>query len=512
MPPAFARNSFLGFISGAAVALSGFISSAIAARLVGADGMGVIAYAVWCVMVAATVADLGMALVLQRFIPNLRAEGKHDEAEGLTGATARLSVMSAIVGSLVLFAWLYWPGSSAMQAHSQTSHLVLIVLVVASFIALNLGAFCMAYLKGEQQFGELARLTTLSAFIRLLVTGLGTWLFGVPGAIAAYVAAYVVQATRIRSLLRKRPHVDRELRRQIMRFALPAWSAGVIGGLVWGRTEIVFLEHYAGIGAVGLFAAASMLTEMAMQLPGLLLSAMLPHFSAQFGLGAQDQIHRLYRTVTGAVALIVVPLCIGTAAIAPVLVPLLFGADFADAALVATVLLISAAVTGVGTTTVNLIYSTGKSGFLLISNALGLAGTIAFGFLVIPHFGVMGAAWSRSAVQVFVVAIETWYVTKKLGFVPPYRALGTITLAAAIQGAVAYVIVTELGGIASLVLAIPVSVVLFVAALRAFAVLPMVDPSLVDTLLAHVPRRVARLLSWILKLASPAPKGDSAPD
>jgi len=38
MPPTFARNTFLGFISGVAVALAGFMGSAVAARLLGDRG------------------------------------------------------------------------------------------------------------------------------------------------------------------------------------------------------------------------------------------------------------------------------------------------------------------------------------------------------------------------------------------------------------------------------------------------------------------------------------------
>jgi O-antigen/teichoic acid export membrane protein len=512
MPQAFARNTFLGLTSGAVVALGGFVGTAIATRLLGPEGAGVLAYATWCLIVAATIADLGIGLLLQRFIPNLRAEGKPDESEGLIGAAGRLSVVAALVGSLLLFCWLYWPGSGAMEAPSQAPRGVVIALVLAWFIAWKMAELYMAYLKGEQRFGEFARLSILSAAIKLVVIVLGAWLFGVAGALVAYVAASVVPASRIGQLLRKKPGVGQELRRHVVRFALTGWSAGMIGGFVWGRSEIVFLEHYVDIAAVGLFAAAATLTDMAMQLPPLLLAALLPYFSEQHGLGAHEQIHRLYRVMTGILALLVVPTCVGIAAVAPVLVPLLFGADFADAVPVATVLLIAAGVSAVATTTTHLIYSTGKIAALLISNAFGLVGTIALGFLVIPQFGLMGAAWSRALVQVSVVAIETWYVTKRLGFAPPYRALGAITLAAVIQGAVAFAVSTWLGGVTSLVLAIPAAFVVFVVALRAFSVLSMVDPTLIDTAVAHAPRRVRRALSWSLKLVSPATKGGSAPD
>ena len=59
-----------------------------------------------CVTVASTIAALGMDLVQQRFIPNLRAEGRDAEADGLIGATTRLSMAAAFIAGLLLFGYL----------------------------------------------------------------------------------------------------------------------------------------------------------------------------------------------------------------------------------------------------------------------------------------------------------------------------------------------------------------------------------------------------------------------
>jgi len=288
------------------------------------------------------------------------------------------------------------------------------------------------------------------------------------------------------------------LRREVTRFALASWVTAVLGGFVFGRTEILFLERYTGLGAVGLFVAAVTIAEMAVQLPPLLLSALLPRFSEQYGLGERDRMHRLYRTTTALIALVIVPLCVGLAAIAPVLVPLLFGDEFAGAVPVASVLLIAAALSSLGVTTLYLLQSIGKTGFLLMSNGVGLIGTIALGFILVPRFGLMGAAWSRGVVQVSVVLIETWYVTRKLGISPPYRALGAIALASAIQGAVAYFICLKLSGLVSLLVAVPAAMIIYLVALRVLAVTRIVDAELRERLITKVPERMRPLISRIV--------------
>lgn len=500
MSPSFVRNTLLGFGSGASVALAGFIGNAITARLLGPDQLGVLAYVVWCVTLASMLAGLGISVVQQRFIPNLRAEGRNTEADGLIGSTTRWSVGAAVLGAVLLFAYLFWPGRGATEGASTASHDVIIAVAVTWFICWKMADLYLFYLRGEQRFGELAKLSGVSALLKLIVIAGGAWLFGIPGALAGYVAGNLLPAARSLRLLRTKPDVGQALRRQVVRFAVPSWATAVIGGLVFGRTEIVFLQHYTGLAAVGLFAAAATIAEVAIQLPPLLLSALLPRFSEQFGLGAHEHMQRLYRTITALLALVIIPLCLGLAAIAPVLVPVFFGAEFTDAGNVAAVLLIAAAVSSLGVTTFYLLQSIGKTGFLLVSNGIGLLGTVALGFVLIPHFGLMGAAWSRGAVQVMVVLIETWYVTRRLGITPPYRALGAVTVAAVAQGAVAYAIGMELGGALSLAVSIPAACLVYLLALRLLSVPTLVDPGLMSRLVGRVPPRLRPLTRVILNV------------
>jgi O-antigen/teichoic acid export membrane protein len=169
-------------------------------------------------------------------------------------------------------------------------------------------------------------------------------------------------------------------------------------------------------------------------------------------------------------------------------------------------------VSSIGVTTFYLLQSVGKTGFLLMSNGVGLVGTIALGFILVPHFGLLGAAWSRGIVQVTVVLIETWYVTRRLGIPPPYRALGAITLASVAQGAVAYVITTELGGAISLLVSIPAAAVVYLVALRLLGVMPMVDPELTGRLVEKAPHQMRPLICRVLNVPSPPAKGPADPE
>jgi O-antigen/teichoic acid export membrane protein len=450
--------------------------------------------------------------VQQRFIPNLRAGGKDNQVDGLVGTIVRVSMVAAVVVGLVLFAFLNGPGRSALEEGSPESHTLIVAIALTWFVCWRMADLHLFNLRGEQRFDKLARISTTSALLRVTTTVLGAWLFGVPGALVGYIAGTILPASRVFPLLRNKPRVDQSLRRELVGFTLVSWTIGVIGNLLFGRTQLAFLEHYTGIAAVGMFAVALTVAEMAAQLPPLLLSALLPRFSEQSGQGADDHMMRLYRTMTALIATVMFPFCLGLAAITPVLVPLVFGADFDDAATIASILLIVTAVNSLGGTNLSLILSKGKTRILLISNAVGLVGVILLSFLLIPDYGLVGAAWSRGIIQIVVILIEIGWAASQLRFVPPFRALGVIAIAALTQGAVAYVVVQYVGGAVSLVLAIPAALLTYLVAIRVFGVMRLIDPDLASRLISHAPSRVKPLVSRIVLLVAPPTPGRAEQD
>ncbi|HEX8415748.1 MAG TPA: oligosaccharide flippase family protein [Sphingomicrobium sp.] len=496
------RNTMLGSAAGAVTTIATFVSGVAIARLIGPDGTGAVAYGMWCVAVAVTIVDLGAGTVLKRFVPDLTARGDEDGARRLAGSLARSRALALLPAGLLLVLWLQLGGRDGEDGRTFADPL-LAGLLVAAFAGQAMGSLYTAYLKGSQRFGLVARLSLAAAAVQVVAVGFGAWQFGVTGALGGYVAASLIAALLGSRMLLQRGPVTADLQPRIRRFALASWSAAVIGGLVWTRSEILFLEAYGGLTAVGFFAAAATLTAMATALPILLTGALLPYFSEQHSRKQRSQMQAVYSAMTLIVALIVLPGCFGMAAIAPVLVPLLFGPSFAAAVPVAMVLLIPAAAGVVGAVNPTLIYGMEKSSILLYSNLAGLAGMICLGLLVIPSFGLMGAAWSRAAVHVGVVAIETWYVSRTLGFAPPFRALAVVSAASALSGLTAYLLVLAISGPLSLLVAIPSAMLAFGLAIRVLGVLPMVDTELLRRASAQGPRGAERFIERLICFLTP---------
>ena len=124
-----------------------------------------------------------------------------------------------------------------------------------------------------------------------------------------------------------------------------------------------------------------------------------------------------------------IPLAFGGAAIIPVLLPLLFGAEFAPAVPNAMVLTVTAAL-AFSTIGSSLVYAKERSGFIALGGFVGAVLSVAAGFLIVSRFGVWGAVWSRLFVQAFMIALGTWFIVTRLHFSYPFRSLGSTVVAA----------------------------------------------------------------------------------
>ncbi len=498
------RNTLLGSASGAATTLATFGCGVAVARLLGPEAGGAVAYVLWCTAVAVSLSDLGIGMVLQRFVPELEARGREDEARRLIGSLAAARMISTAAGAGIVLLWLTNRGDVAgSSASADWSDPWLVALLLFAVVVQSMSSLYAAYLKGRQRFDTLARLVSIGAALQIAGVILGAWIAGVVGALAGYVLPAMLLAIPSLRLVRLNSISSTAITRPIVRFAVASWLAGVVGGLVWGRSEIFFLEAFASAREVGLFAAAAMLTGVATAVPTLLTSALLPFFSEQHGREERGRMQSVYSGAIGISALLVLPACFGLAAIAPVLVPLLLGQEFAEAVAPTIVLLLAAAIGVLGSANAPIIYGVGKSRILLDSNLAGLIAMVLLSVIMIPRWGMLGAAWTRVIVQLGVVVIETWYVSGRLRFAVPWAALGKLALAAGLAGAGAHLAVALVGGPVSLVLAIPAGLALFLLAIRAFDMAGGVDPELLRLAVSAAPPPARAPIAGILSFLSP---------
>lgn len=179
------------------------------------------------------------------------------------------------------------------------------------------------------------------------------------------------------------------------------------------KLDIWLVEHYQGTSQLGFYAVAVNLCALISVLPNTFREVLLPYISD----GARDDnVKNLIffsRFTFTAVSLVALTLFLTS----KFLIPFLYGSQFLNSVAPFNILLIGMIFNAVGVVFSAYNYGVGKPKLNLYANLVGLSLTIILGFVLIPRFGINGAAFS-SAVAYFSSASLIIYSVLKSNQLP----------------------------------------------------------------------------------------------
>ncbi len=505
----FAGNSLHSAIAGLATVFASFVSGVIVANILGVEDAGLVAFAVWIALVVAPVIDGGTALCAGRFPADLRGQRDDAAAHALPGMLARrLFLYNVLAGAtlVLLHAW----GMDGPDARSGLPGALIanipdsLLVIVAALTSLqSLAMFGTAHLRGSQNFRTLAALTFVSMATQIACVYAGARLHGVSGAVAGYAAGQALLALTTLGLLWRPGRTSPALARDVGRYRRFSWAANVCNTFVWSRIEILFLQVFWSYSEVGWFSVALALSALASQGPLLLTGAFLPMFAQKHGQADRAGLQSAFSSGTRVLAMLAFPACFGMAAVVPVLVGLLYRPEFEPAVPAAIIISAAAAFTITTVIGTHLVNALARSDFIFASSLAGAILSGAAGFLLIPGSGLVGAAVSRAVVQLAMIGLGLWFITRRLKFSYPFSSLFRILFAALVAAAIAFAIVTISRTLAGLLVAILLSALVYVICLRLFGAAHADDISLLRRLSASLPRSLGRALDALLSFVHP---------
>jgi O-antigen/teichoic acid export membrane protein len=499
----FAHNTLFATIAGASIAIGSLIGSIIVARLLGPPGAGAVALALWIAGTSVTFADLGLPLTISRFLPDLHARGRNDDAYALARSFTLPLLATTLVGfGLALALFLLtdalranYPGILPFDHLSSTIWLA----IGAVFAAQAMGNFGMSFLRGEQRF-RLAALLAMAAFLlQIASVALGAYYCGVEGALFGFGVAGLLPATVVLRLGMGKHPLDQNVKRRAWTFAIHSWGAGLISAIVWGRTELAFLSHWRSAEEAGYYAVGITISMIAVQLPLLSAGSLLALFSERYGSNDREGLRRAYEKATRFMALLLFPACFGMAAICPLVLPLFFGPSFAKASDVTALLVAAQGLGALSAVSSNFLFAAERSRFLVRIGIFGALALLIAGLTIIPTFGLIGTAATRAIIQVGLAAAAFIYIGRKLHYPPPTLSLVLTLIAAIACAGAARFVVTEIPTALGLVLAIATGFIVYAFGVRFLKILPQEDLDQIAALVARLPANLARALLPVIK-------------
>jgi O-antigen/teichoic acid export membrane protein len=495
MSSRFAQNTFFHSVAGLSYALGAFIISIIVARALGVQGAGVFALAIWIATITVTLTDFGIGSALMRYLPELTASRRGEDAERLASYLFMILACSS-TGAFSIYVVLgVWSGDKASDLIKTINGQPELWIVIGGMcFAQSFATFMTCYWRGMQKYDRVAIVTVLSTLAQISGIAIGAVWFGIAGALIGFICGSLIPALASVSVVKSGQQVPAELHRRVLRYAAYCWAGALASSLIWSRVEVAFLSTYFGSHDAGLFSVGATLAAMATQGPMLLTGGLLPYFAENIGAQNHEAIREGMATGTRLIAFIVLPMCLGTAAITPELLPMIYGAEFEVAVPAATLLVASAALGACGLVATQVVFANERSDFVFLCNLGGVALAMFVGFFIIPAFGVMGAAWGRVAVQLLMVLAGFWFVECRLGYPVPFNHLARLLFAALLCAGVAHACITLVPGLLGMVLAIVLGAAIYFVSVRLLRALPESDVERLRILTRHLPDSLRRPL------------------
>jgi len=394
---ALMRNTAWYGIVTAVGLVSGLVMSIVLARGLGPTMMGEFSYVLWAERTLTAVATLGFTFATVRYTAEALARGENDRAWGVVRRFMRRQVVATAITTVValplalLFAPEYLRGPLAV--------------VVGMLFLITIEGIYSHALQGAQRYDITARTSTIKMALQLLVASLAIH-FGagltalLAGMAATLVISTLVQRHRARAVyhesLNAPPVV---LGAEARAFLVPLSIVAVLDVIVWDRSEVFFLGLYASSADIAYYSLAFGLAARIMIIPGIVVGALLPAFSALHGQGAPEEFRSLYRTALRYVGLVGMPLAAIVAALAPGLVVWLYGDAYLPAAplvgIMCAVSLLSA-MRGVAWAALRAV---GDRRCALTATAVAAVVNLGLAALLIPGWTTTGAVVANTAAQ-----------------------------------------------------------------------------------------------------------------
>lgn len=469
----FLSDVIYGIVTWALGLMSGFLVSPILARTLGDYEFGLWSLARRVYSVGIPLALMGLSTSVVRYLPMIRTKDP-ERARDYAGLGSNLTALSAAVVAVLLIANGRWVSLRIFGDQNLPSLLPIVGLTIwldAQVLTLNALLRGYGFNKDQSTLTLLARVLNLGgeiALVFLLTPKAKMALWGVA------VASFVMLGIQIGWALRRTIPVasvtwEWEAVKDLLTFGVPRIPSGFLLSLI-ASADTFFVGAMVSVTDAGYFGVAMTLFAVVSGMISPISSVAFPLFSELIGLEADRQVGR-YLTSLLSFALFTGTLTTTiTAILARPIVVTLYTHQYTAAVMPLTIIMVGAAFYAIYISLRGYVAAHTVSPVLVYFLAVGALVNIGLNSLLIPRWGVVGAAAATSAAYAALgtlTIIYTWHIHPL-----DWRGLqlGRLPFAIAPVGLAALVLRSLIADLVSLVLVTGGCVALYAAILWALRV------------------------------------------
>jgi len=467
----FFRNAGVMAVAEMVARIKGVIVLPLLTRHLGPLDFGVWSQVSMIALLLSPLLSLGSEQGMLRILPGLPFEKQY-----------RMFVawMLVALGGAAIFAALLVLANSPISAivFADAEYRRFVVLAAASLFTTLLPNAARAWLRIQNDGNTLAAATVAQAMLGIVAVlsaiGLGT---GVYGLVLLTLAADFLLGVLLLALIVRRSgwsDPDFSILRPAIKFGLPLLpGAYAIWGLNW--MDRLFLVHYQTLQDIGIYSAAYGLGYMIIQVFVNPIWALYPNSVAElYNRGDGAGVDRLLHTISYGVLILSIPAIAGLWALCEPIMTVVAGQAFRSGALVMPVVALAYLLhmlASFGDIAVGLAY---RQHLATASIMLAVTVNAGLNFLLVPDFGIMGAAFATLGAFLVQFVFSTVMASRNGPFWRSFDELYRILAAAVIMALAVKALgqVTALADVSRLLLFIPFGAVLYGGLAVAFGAIP----------------------------------------
>ena len=493
-----ARNTVFNTLTSLIGVSAGFATSIVIARGLGPSEAGVYTLIIWTAIATTSIVSAGLTSSIIKFVAQYDPGTQGQTLVKIVGFGLRAQGFLALAGALVLVlcSGLLAQAFDIPEAQSLFALVSLVVILGALFQAST------APIAGLERQGLLVPLGALNGLGLLAGAVVVMLLFD--AAIRALIVAQIAVGCLVLAVslgvlsrlveIRIRGRIPTPLKRRIASFAASMTVISTLGLVVWQRFEVFILGFFRPSSDVAFYSIAYAMAEALQQiLPAALSAALFPSLSRAFAQRDHEYAGRAYQSALRYTTMVITPVAVtGTLLSAPA-IHILYGNQFAAAALPLAILLYSAGVQRLTYSSIAILLASDHDRLMVWFTAGSAVVNAGLAVALIPSFGVVGATIAATVTQFVAAIVGHELVRRTVGFRFPTKAIIRVLAAnIPVLGAVGLVVALVDGDLAALIIGIAVVAPAYALGLKAAGALEPSEHEAIKDFLRSVTRKVRR--------------------
>ena len=395
----------------------GYGSRLIIARFLGVSEYGLISLAFAGMSIVAALSLVGMTQGITRYVSFYKGKGDKGKIKGTIISALKITLPLSLLFAFILFYKADWISIHIFHDANLTPILRIFSIAIPflvltdNFIAGTIGFQEMRYrVYTTDIFQNIFKLTAIVILVALGFDVLGAaWGWALAIIVMPFLAFYFLEKKIFPVFNTKVKAIAME--KELFSFSFPLMLGG-IAGLVMHWMDTLMLGYFSTSANVGIYNAALPTAQIINALPGAFAGIFFPVISELYARNKIDDLRNTYIVVTKWMLSLIFPAFLLTVLFPDQIVKILFGAEYIAGA-TALVILTSGflIIAAVGPVTA-ILQTYGKTKIIMASGYIGAGMNFALNFLLIPIYGINGAAIATASSLAFAYIFNFLFVYK----------------------------------------------------------------------------------------------------